>query len=105
MSFDANDRDSVREAFGLCGCADDSVAVLASVLVASHQRRLQQDFRGANEALAGLLETALFWLEARGLVEHGGNIRGAWPTPQGAEMAAALHEVLEAEQARGEQST
>lgn len=104
--------DWVFSELGFCGCGDPEAALdlLRSVLLAIRKRHDENDIEeseaesqtrwsrnsDALEALIGM-ETApamawtyLYFLDSKGLLEHGGNCSGSWLTERGEQILDAL---------------
>lgn len=78
-----------------CGCGDpEAAAVALTTLLRLHplyesENRAQLDELVPNEGVRYLV---LYGLDQAGLTEHGTVVDGAWLTPKGAEVLAALEE-------------
>jgi hypothetical protein len=90
----------VEKIFGFCGCAQPWLALehVLAVLRAVKERadylteHIKYTDEQWNEAEARWIAAAgdeksflftLYWLDAKGFTDHGGNVRGSWPTEEG----------------------
>ena len=87
--------DEIRDALGLCGCAQDVierdlVAVLRSLNKPPGHAPYCSDLPVVGDY--AYKELLLHWLDAKGLLEHGVSVRASWLSKEGRELAERLEE-------------
>jgi hypothetical protein len=105
--------DKLQDELGICGCGnpDDTLMYIIDVLqlMEDYHNNLMtwEEYYEKQHALAkadneGLSWLLWYWLDDKGLTEHGGNVSGCWLTTKGYEVLQMLNEWIDDLRAKGE---
>ena len=85
--------------FNFCGCGNpnSSLEFIRDILIIIKEHGAYSDELSKKLSDEGLLYFVLYYLDSKGLTEHGGSVGGSWITEKGEEIIQDINWCLENE--------